>query len=81
MQVYRIRRSLGPALMLAAAALASASSAEARAIRVDPGGGSWEQNFDNVFDDPGDTGQVRLPFSFLGSDTLFIGPNGEQRQR
>jgi MYXO-CTERM domain-containing protein len=65
--------------LLASTALLAAASADARSIRVDPGGGSWEQNFDNVLDAPGDTGEVRLPFSFLGSDSLFISASGELR--
>jgi hypothetical protein len=65
--------------LFASIALLAAASADARAIRVDPGGGSWEQNFGNVLDAPGDTGEVQLPFSFLGSDSLFISASGELR--
>ena len=65
--------------LFASIALLAAGVAEARGVRVDPGGGSWEQNFGNVLDDPGDTGEVRLPFSFLGADSLFISASGELR--
>lgn len=65
--------------LFASVALLTAGVADARGIRVDPGGGSWEQNFANVLDDPGDTGEVRLPFSFLGADSLFISASGELR--
>jgi hypothetical protein len=70
-----------PAALLAAICLVS-SAAEARSIRVDPGGFDtngnpmWEQNFGNVLDDAGDTGQVTLPFSFFGASTLFVSNRG-----
>ena len=59
-----------------AAALAAAGVAEARSIRVDPGDGSWEQNFGNVLDDNGDNGIVTLPFEFFGTTTLYVDPRG-----
>jgi hypothetical protein len=65
--------------LLASIALLTATAADARGIRVDPGGGSWEQNFGNVLDSLGDTGQVQLPFKFLGADSLFISASGELR--
>jgi hypothetical protein len=74
----RVARIVDPLLVLAALALlAHTGDLEARGIRVDSGGGGWEQNFGNVLDAAGDTGEVHLPFSFLGSNTLFIGANGE----
>lgn len=62
-----------------AATLAAAGAAEARSIRVDPGDGSWEQNFGNVLDDNGDLGVVTLPFEFFGTSTLYIDPRGFAR--
>lgn len=59
-----------------AAALAAAGAAEARSIRVDNGGGDWEQNDFNVSDDPGDSGVVTLPFEFFGSTSLYISTLG-----
>jgi hypothetical protein len=59
----------------------AAGAAHARSIRVDPGfdtngNASWEQNFGNVLDDPGDTGEVTLPFNFFGASTLFVSNRG-----
>jgi len=68
------------ALLCASAAVAlAAGSAEARSIRVDNGGGGWEQNFGNVLDDAGDTGIVTLPFEFFGTTTLAVDPRGFAR--
>ncbi len=66
---------------LAVTAMLAAGAAQARSIRVDPGfdtGGnaSWEQNFGNVLDDAGDTGEVTLPFTFFGASTLFVSNRG-----
>lgn len=67
--------------MLAVVCL-SGGVAQARSIRVDSGGFDsngnpmWEQNFGNVLDDVGDTGEVTLPFSFFGASTLFVSDRG-----
>ena len=66
---------------LAVTAMLAAGAAQARSISVDPGfdtGGnaSWEQNFGNVLDDAGDTGEVTLPFTFFGASTLFVSNRG-----
>lgn len=63
-------------LAIAAAGLAAGSAAEARSIRVDNGGGAWEQNFGNVLDQAGDSGIVTLPFEFFGTSTLYADPRG-----
>jgi hypothetical protein len=67
--------------VLIVASCIAAGAAEARSIRVDPGfdttgDASWEQNFGNVLDDSGDTGQVTLPFNFFGASTLFVSNRG-----
>jgi len=60
----------------------SGGVAQARSIRVDSGGfdsngnAMWEQNFRNVLDDAGDTGEVTLPFTFFGASTLFVSSQG-----
>jgi hypothetical protein len=67
------------AIALTIAALVTAGTAEAKSIRVDPGDGSWEQNFGNVLDDNGDLGVVTLPFEFFGTTTLYVDPRGFAR--
>ena len=67
------------AVALTIAALVTAGTADAKSIRVDPGDGSWEQNFGNVFDDSGDNGIVTLPFEFFGTTTLYVDPRGFAR--
>jgi len=67
---------------LVVASCIAVGTAEARSIRVDPGdfdgdgNGMWEQNFGNVLDDAGDSGEVTLPFSFFGASTLFVSTRG-----
>ncbi len=61
------------------AALAASGAADAKSIRVDPGDGSWEQNFGNVLDDNGDLGVVTLPFEFFGTTTLYVDARGFAR--
>lgn len=53
-----------------------ATPAWARSIQVDDGGGAWEQNFNNVLDDVGDTGEVALPLPFFGAASLFVSARG-----
>ena len=67
------------AIALTIAALVTAGTADAKSIRVDPGDGSWEQNFGNVLDDNGDLGVVTLPFEFFGTTTLYVDPRGFAR--
>jgi hypothetical protein len=66
----------------AVAGCVSAGSVAARSIRVDPGefdsngNAMWEQNFGNVLDTAGETGEVTLPFTFFGASTLFVSERG-----
>ena len=68
---------------LVAIAGIAAGSADARSIRVDPGKfdpvtghAMWEQNFGNVLNVAGDTGEVTLPFQFFGASSLFVSDRG-----
>ena len=67
------------AIALTIAALVTAGTADAKSIRVDDGGGGWEQNFGNVLDDNGDNGIVTLPFELFGTTTLSVDPRGFAR--